>query len=862
VTAAPEDLLTLALSRPHDAISGARRLLASEPPQLAASVAHQACGIGLRQLGDIDSAIRELRLALRLAVRSGHRQRELDVLATLGATLGRAGFGKQGLACLDRAVAGSRGALAGKNLIRRADVLLVLGRNEDALEDLRGAVTRLRRAGDRVWEARSRNYRGFAHLAIGETRQADTDFAVAERLYAAGKQSFEFAEARQNRGLVAFARGDLPLALEYLGEAGRRFERLGVAWPELAIDRCRVLLAAGLTSEAQTEAQHAVVEMEKNGGQPTKKAELLFTAAAVALAAADPLTASERAGEARRLFSAQRRSRWSARATMVQLEARFLAGEHGPRLLRQTIAAADRLDRLRAAEAPAAHLLAGRIALFDGRRVAAEHQLARAAELRRGAPPLARASALLGKALRAEARADVRGMLTACARGLDALDEHRLMMGATELRARATAHGAELARLAQRDAVRRHDAHRLLVRSERWRATALAAAPMRPPANKRLVADLVALRDVVRRAEHVDPGTSAGAAYERERRRLEDAVRSRTFKAPGGGPVAVAGFDLDGLLAEQGDTTLVEMVEVDDSLHLVVVRDRRLRLHRVGPLAAAAFEAKRALFNLRRLGRGRPTVGPALDVIGARLSSVLLGDAATDLGDGPVVIVPPSRLQALPWHLLPPLANRAVSVAPSTAIWQWARGLRPPSARRVVLVLGPGLSAGSAEIPRLAERYPAATVLAGEVATAEQVLDALDGAWLAHIAAHGTFRSDSPMFSSLRLDDGPLTVYDFERLRQAPYRLILSSCESGLAQPVGADELLGLTSSLVPLGAAGILASVVPVNDQSVIPLMTALHDNLHTGQSLAEAFANARAGCGDDPVAVATACSFVVLGV
>jgi tetratricopeptide (TPR) repeat protein len=209
VTAAPEDLLTLALSRPHDAISGARRLPATEPPYVAASIAHQAQGIGLRQSGDIDTAIRELRLAVRLAEQSGQQRRELDALATLGATLGRAGYSKEGLACLEREVAGSRGAFAGWILIRRADVLLVLGRHQDALEDPRGAVTRLRRAGDLVWEARSRNYRGFAHLALGKTRLADADFAAAERLYAAGKQSFEFAEARQNRALVALARGDL-----------------------------------------------------------------------------------------------------------------------------------------------------------------------------------------------------------------------------------------------------------------------------------------------------------------------------------------------------------------------------------------------------------------------------------------------------------------------------------------------------------------------------------------------------------------------------------------------------------------------------------------------------------------------------
>jgi CHAT domain-containing protein len=83
-------------------------------------------------------------------------------------------------------------------------------------------------------------------------------------------------------------------------------------------------------------------------------------------------------------------------------------------------------------------------------------------------------------------------------------------------------------------------------------------------------------------------------------------------------------------------------------------------------------------------------------------------------------------------------------------------------------------------------------VLANSGATAETVLDALDGAWIAHIAAHGIFRADSPLFSSLHMYDGPLTVYDFERLQRAPHRLVLSSCDSGVGAPAGADELLGL----------------------------------------------------------------------
>ncbi len=144
-----------------------------------------------------------------------------------------------------------------------------------------------------------------------------------------------------------------------------------------------------------------------------------------------------------------------------------------------------------------------------------------------------------------------------------------------------------------------------------------------------------------------------------------------------------------------------------------------------------------------------------------------------------------------------------------------ARAAVPPQRDEVVLVRGPGVGGWGTEVPVLAVEYGDATVLADGTATAARVLEAIDGATLVHIAAHGRFRADSPMFSSLRLDDGPLTVHDLERLRRAPFRMILPSCDSGLLVPAGADELLGLTSTLVPLGTVGILASVVPVNDKS-----------------------------------------------
>ena len=83
----PADLLPLALSRPNEALDRARKVLADDPGLLDASIARQTIGIVLREYGDIDAAIGELRIARRLARRAGSADREADVLATLGVAL-------------------------------------------------------------------------------------------------------------------------------------------------------------------------------------------------------------------------------------------------------------------------------------------------------------------------------------------------------------------------------------------------------------------------------------------------------------------------------------------------------------------------------------------------------------------------------------------------------------------------------------------------------------------------------------------------------------------------------------------------------------------------------------------------------
>ncbi|WP_370665069.1 CHAT domain-containing protein, partial [Streptomyces sp. IBSBF 2507] len=155
----------------------------------------------------------------------------------------------------------------------------------------------------------------------------------------------------------------------------------------------------------------------------------------------------------------------------------------------------------------------------------------------------------------------------------------------------------------------------------------------------------------------------------------------------------------------------------------------------------------------------------------------------------------------------------------------------------------------------------ATVVLEGGDARVPRVLRELDGAALAHIAAHGTFRADSPLFSSLRMADGPLIVHDFERLDRSPYRIILPCCDTARFASVGADELLGLVTALLPLGTAGVVACTAPVNDAAVVPLMLALHKGLDAGLSLAEALRDARAALPGDAVHQATGWAFSAFG-
>ncbi|MEZ0577658.1 CHAT domain-containing protein [Nocardioides sp. MH1] len=823
-------------------------MLAEETDPLLRSYAHHCLGVVFRDAGRISDALDQLQLGLLAARDAHHGDRERDVRATYGVALALGGQTDAGLSELRSALEGATGESGAKVRMRYAGVLAVLGRYDDAATSMRVALAEMVGSKDVDWVARTRVWLGHLELRLGRIDVAEREILEAEEMLRHSGATLQWLAAVENLAEIAVARGDLATGLRSYADAIAAYEAAGhPPRHELVVLYADTAMAAGLSADASTllESHHAVASLT-----PVEEAELDLRRSAAFLAIGDTHRATASARAARTKFRDQRRAWFELRASLAEVRARASSGEAAG-LSRKAREVAAALHAEGGVEAASALILAGKLSAADARR-ALWHE---ASAYRSSPNGLVRAAAWLAAAYERESQEDARGVLSASAAGLRAIDEHRRLMGSSELRALATTHGRELTEIVLRHAA--HDPRTLLRWSERTRATALAQPPATSDAAV-IPASLAALRDNGRRLAEARQAGEPTEDLERERLRLERAVRteSHTISAdsdpqrPASAEEVVAGV---------GDGCLVELVDVDGVLHVLVVHKGRVRRKVAGTTKEVADLLGPASMLLRRTARGRPA---STADVGQRLQQAILGDAARIIPDGPVVLAPTARLHGLAWSLLPTLRDRPYGVVPSAGQWLRATARRRPEERRTLLVAGPDLESGGAEVPLLAERHPDAVLLDGRDATLAAVLEQLDGADLAHLATHGHFRADSPLFSSLDLADGPLTVHDLERVRTAPYRVVLSACESGVLAPVGAEELLGLAAALFSLGTAGLVSSVAEVNDAATAELMVGLHDALARDEAPAQALLEVRRAAADDPVASGTAAAFVALGV
>jgi CHAT domain-containing protein len=164
----------------------------------------------------------------------------------------------------------------------------------------------------------------------------------------------------------------------------------------------------------------------------------------------------------------------------------------------------------------------------------------------------------------------------------------------------------------------------------------------------------------------------------------------------------------------------------------------------------------------------------------------------------------------------------------------------------IAIVGGPGVPDVDGELDAVAACYGGPgpgtdlTVLRAGASSVEQVLAVLGRADVAHLAAHGRFRGDSPMFSSLAVADGPLTVHDLDGLPAAPSVVVLSACDVGRSEVRPGDEVQGVVSVLLGLGTATLVASVLPVPHGLATEVTVGFHRRFAAGIGPARALADA----------------------
>lgn len=869
----PEDRAQALVDRVQDdpgatRVEALRLLDQSDLSAEAEATARWALGLADRQLNDLEGANAALTKGLDIALAHGLNRRAAQIRSSRSLVWLYRGDTHGALDEARIAADGLDGGDLARNQMQVALILQRLGDLSGAIGEYERAQAGLQAVGDRLAETRLLANRGVLHGYLGDLDAGVADLTAAIDLARQLGQGLLLAGCSHNLGFLEGRRGDVPTALEWFDRAGDAYDELGRPpgmMEALWSDRARLLLTVGLFEEAATTVDAALDGLNASGNV-TDLAEARLLAAEVALAMGAPERAQEHAERAAHEFVEQERPSWGLLADYAQVRARFAMSDDSLRPDDVATIAASLAESGLTIEANDCRLVAGRVALRSGDLETAGLHLRGAAGARDSGPAVGRAQAWLAEALLRTAQGNRRGAARAIDAGIRVIRDYRATLGASELRTHAAAHGLELARLATRQALRAGSPWRVLRAVEDWRAISRQVAPVTPPADPELVTLLAELRHVDSEARAAALAGRRPEQLRRERVRLENRIRSIERHAHGSSAeITATSWHRDRVLQAIGDHDLISFFTHDEHIHTIVVADGAARVHRRISVEQARSDVAALLFALNRLAigmgssRSLAAATAALDGRGAALREGLLG--MVPASDRHAVIIPTGVLHRLPWSML--LPHRPVSVAPSLEAWSVAASRAAPLDSRpsASLVAGPELAAAELELSSIAPLYEEPRVLVPPAATAEAVIDVLDGAEVAHIAAHGSFRADNPAFSSLQMSDGPLTVYDLERIDTAPRLMVLSSCDTGVAKVVAGDELLGLSAALIEIGAANLIAPVVPISDELTPPLMELLHREIAAGLTPAAALLALRPTADHSPAERALRSSFVCMG-
>jgi CHAT domain-containing protein len=744
---------------------------------------------------------------------------------------------------------------AGKIEMNLSNVAARRERHRDAERYALSALKRFRSLGEKQWQTMAENDLANTYSELNDFRKAERFFGLAAASARAAKMRLTEAEIEASMGNLELFRGRYGDALRLLEQSRQKYDELEMPHQKAIAELEIAEIYAELNLIAESISMLVpVTDRLRKLKLRAEEARARFLLARSLAKNADPAASAKHLQRARLLFAREDNVIGVARTDLLRAEIEIALGKYASAA---SIAAAAR-KLLKDGGTKRLHiwaefLEAESLALQDDPN-AAEY-LDRAVKAAENAQQLSIAAAALNSLGHVHARAgNTAAARSAFRRAVSIVERMRSPIASDEFRTSFLAGNlgpyVELFKIAIREntlgeALKIHESSRARSMSE-----AMASDNSRA-LNRDLSGEMGRVREELNwfysrlnRDAAADVKTIEKEIESRERQitvlsRRMDALSKAASRSR-------AAFDIDRLQKSLGNrSVIIEYVIVDGSVSAFVVTGSSLeyfqdmcRENDIRPI----IEGLQFQFGTLRFGSGAleqflPQLKRSTDEYLNRMYKLLLHPLTAALKDRKLVIIPSRVLNYIPFNALFDgeryLVERCeISLAPSAEIWL---SLARRSRRRMGTQLLMGYSDESipqaeTEIRNIRKIFQNAQVFTAKRATLNAFTEHAPGADIIHLACHGRFRSDNPMFSSLHLADGWITVRDLSRQKLRAGLVTLSACETGLSEVRPGEELLGLTRGFLLAGVQSLIMSLWTVSDEATSRLMKDLYNELHLG--------------------------------
>ena len=823
----------------------------------------------LTELGQFDDALAVARGARRVIGQAGPV--ELAKLETnIGNTYYRLDRYKQALNRYERArdllrSAGDADMRAHVDL-SRSNILCEMDRPDEALHLLKGAAAVWKRR--KQWLMAAQALSKIAYLNFLRGRYS----AALAGYYQAREQLEEMGSAR----LVAWCNleiAEVLLALNAFTDAGEAaaIARQSFTDLEMPYESAQSSMVAGLALMGLAQFDGSLSELTRARAVYESQENQTFTAiidsylSELAIRRGDPAEALRRAGLALNTFTRQKLVTKIAHASLLAARAAYQAGE-----LRKAKRLAD--SALRSIEgrfAPSiaylSHNLIGKIARDQGRAIAALESFRRGVEIveemRGGIAADEFKATFLGDKVEVYEDA-IRGCLDV---GSDSsiqeafrLVEAAKSRGLADLLARylREAGSPRRSKPGPKNDIRERLAK--LIEELNWYSSH---------------ATLEDERGGQRRAQFADRYSRDSARCERQIALLFRRFEAQAATADGAERLRAATVrELQDAL--EPDETAIEYFTTEDQISAFVVTRAGIEIVRAlaskrdveTTLAALRFQIEKFNYGPGYADEYFEQLNHATNQYLGLLSRDLVSGLETLIKHQRLIVIPHGALHYVPFHAL--LNRRGylldqfeISYSPSATVLKLCREMarqtknskhqaRAAGNRLKLVALGLGghdTPAVAGEINALASLFPNTVKLTGAQATRQNLLRAAPDATYLHLASHGYFRRDNPMFSFLRLADSNLNFYSLLDLKLNADMVTLSACHTGVNKVFPGDELHGLMRGFLHAGAPSLVASLWATSDKSTAELMKEMYSRISGGASKRAALRSAQLAVKDE---------------